>query len=210
MIKRIIFDVDNTLIMWKKEYNETYKYALDELGINYTDQDIDNLDKIVDTYDKNFDYFNKKDMINYINNNSIINLPDNFIDIWMKYLCNCYCEEDKKVIKVLDYLSNKYELVVLSNWFSYSQIERLKNLKIDNYFKELIFTEEVKNKPNKEAFIKACGNYNPSECVMIGDNLEVDIKGAIKAGLNAILYDKNNKYDYDNKIKDLEELEELL
>ena len=79
----------------------------------------------------------------------------------MKYLCNCYSEEDKSIIPTLEYLSKKYELVILSNWFSYSQIERLKKIGMDKYFKEMYFTDEVKNKPNKEAFIKACGPYKP-------------------------------------------------
>ena len=210
MVKRIIFDVDNTLIDWKNEYNDTYKYTLDELGINYTEEDILELDKIVDTYDKDNEYFDKQKMVDYINDKYKIKLPNNFVDVWMKYLCNCYCDDDKKVIPTLEYLSKKYELAVLSNWFSYSQIERLKNIGIYNYFNELVFTEEIKNKPNKEAFIKACGSHQPSECIMIGDNYNVDILGAINAGLDAILLDKNNKSDYKNKIKDISELEELL
>ena len=45
---------------------------------------------------------------------------------------------------------------------------------------------------------------------MIGDNYIVDIQGAISAGIKAILIDPKDKYDYDNKIKNINELEELL
>ena len=32
MIKRLIFDLDNTLIMWKDEYNDVVKFALEKIG----------------------------------------------------------------------------------------------------------------------------------------------------------------------------------
>ena len=149
-------------------------------------------------------------MVKLVCEKSNLNIPNTFVDVWMKYLSDCYDEDDKEALDTLKYLSNKYELVILSNWFSYSQIKRLEALDMTKYFKDMIFTDTVKNKPNKEAFIKAIGTNKPNECIMIGDNLEIDIMGAINAGLNAILYDPNNKIDYKNKIKDLKELEELL
>ena len=45
---------------------------------------------------------------------------------------------------------------------------------------------------------------------MVGDNYEIDIKGAENAGIKAILLDPKNKYEYKDKIKDINELEELL
>lgn len=210
MIKRLIFDVDNTLLMWRDRYDETYKYALDELNIKYNKKELDKLIDLVNHYEDYYDIFNKQYMVDLINNNTNIKVPNNFVDIWMKYLCNCYDKDDKKIEPLLKYLSNKYELVILSNWFSYSQNERLKNIGIDKYFKYKYYSDEFKNKPNKEAFIKAIGNYKPSECIMIGDNYKVDIEGAIKIGLKAILVDKDNKYNYKYKIKDINELEEIL
>ena len=37
------------------------------------------------------------------------------------------------------------------------------------------------------AYISACGNNKPEECVMIGDDLILDIQGAQNAGLHTIL-----------------------
>ena len=210
MLKRIIFDVDNTLIKWKSIYDKTYEYALDELGIKYTREELNKVIEASNTYENYYDYFDKKNMSKLVSKFSNLNIPNTFVDVWMKYLSNCYDEDDKKVLDTLKYLSNKYELAILSNWFSYSQIKRLESLGMDKYFKEMIFTDTVKNKPSKEAFIKAIGTHKPNECIMIGDNLEIDIMGALNAGLEAILYDPNNKINYKNKIKDLKELEELL
>ena len=210
MIKRIIFDQDNTLMIWKTEYDDTYKYALDELGVKYSKEELDKLIDTVNNYEKYYDVFDKKNMADLINDNCIIKVPSNFVDVWMKYLCNCYCEEDKSIIPTLEYLSKKYELVILSNWFSYSQIERLKKLGIDKYFTEMIFTDKVKNKPNKDTFIKACGSHKPEECIMVGDSMNIDINGAINAGLRGILLDPKGMYEYNDKIKSIKELEEIL
>ena len=38
MIKRVIFDIDNTLIPWKSEYDKEIEKVLDELNIQYTEQ----------------------------------------------------------------------------------------------------------------------------------------------------------------------------
>lgn len=210
MIKRIIFDQDNTLMMWKSEYDKTYEQALDELGIKYTKKELKKLIDAVNNYEKYYDIFDKQSMADLINEKCIIKVPSYFADVWMKYLCNCVSDEDKSIIPTLDYLSKKYELVVLSNWFGFSQIERLKKVGIDKYFIDMIFTDKVKNKPNKEAFIKACGPNKPEECIMIGDSMTIDVNGAINAGLKAILIDPKGMYEYKDKIKNINELEELL
>ena len=43
MIKRVIFDMDNTLMPWKKEYDNEIGIVLKELGIEYTEV----LDKLI-------------------------------------------------------------------------------------------------------------------------------------------------------------------
>ena len=40
--------------------------------------------------------------------------------------------------------------------------------------------------------MQAIGTYKPEQCMMIGDNFERDIEGALKAGLQAIYYNPNN------------------
>ena len=39
MIKRVIFDIDNTLMPWKKEYDNEIGIVLKELGIEYTEEE---------------------------------------------------------------------------------------------------------------------------------------------------------------------------
>ena len=210
MIKRIIFDVDNTLLPWRDEYINAYDKALNELNITHTIEDILTIDKAESEYESHYNIYDRKLMNEFMNSRSNINLPDNFVDTYIKYLSFCYKEEDKIIIPTLEYLSSKYELVVLSNWFRENQEKRLKALDMNKYFVDSYYTDEVLNKPNKEAFIKACGPYKVDECIMIGDNYKIDIEGAINAGLRAILIDPNDKYEYKDKIKNIKELEEIL
>lgn len=53
------------------------------------------------------------------------------------------------------------------------------------------------------AFIEACGNNKPNECVMIGDDLVLDIEGAQNAGLHTIFVNHGKI----NKPKDIVEVE---
>ena len=67
MIKKIIFDVDNTLIPWKKEYFEEIKEVLNELKIDYTENDFNQILKALGEYENEHYKFDRKLMIEYIN-----------------------------------------------------------------------------------------------------------------------------------------------
>ena len=196
MIKRLIFDVDNTLVAWTKEYAlYSEGKALDELGIKHDDELLLEIDRVNDDYEKYYDTYDKLGMAHFLNERLNLNLPDNFVDVWMKYLCDCYPEPSEELIDTLEYLSSKYDLVILSNFFEYSQEKRLENMGIDKYFSKRIYTEKIKNKPNKEAFMEAVKPYNIDECIMIGDNPINDIKGAQDIGMKTILINNETKVE---------------
>ena len=208
MLKRIIFDLDNTLIMWKPEYLGALKKAIKKYDVL---ESSDYINSLIDDYEEDYNKYNKEILLKYINQNINSQIDMNFIDDFL-YNIGFMSEPNKNVIDTLDYLSKKYELVVLTNWFRDPQINRLKNAKIYNYFKEVYGGEEV-IKPNKGAFIRACGDYNPDECLMIGDNYDVDIIGAFNAGLNVIYFNsdfkENNNLKFD-EICDFKELRDIL
>jgi putative hydrolase of the HAD superfamily len=93
-------------------------------------------------------------------------------------------------IECLDYLTNKgYSLHLITNGFEETQHSKLKHAGIASYFIEVI-TSECSNsiKPKKEifeyAFMKT--NAQPQESIMIGDSIEVDIQGAMNAGMDQV------------------------
>ena len=211
MIKKIVFDLDNTLINWKDEYwNFGIMKACNELKITYSKEMEKKISKVIDNYEKMQEYYDIQIMQNLINKELGVNYSTDFIKTILKYFEKCIPEQiDASITKTLEYLSNKYELVVLTNWFENQQTKRLKNSGILKYFKKVYGTEKITLKPNKEAFITAIGNCKPEECIMIGDNLKTDIDGAISAGMNAIFLNNKN-IELDKKYKAITKLDELM
>ena len=216
MIKRVIFDIDNTLIPWKKEYDEEIAKTLDELNIPYTQQDYENIRKALAEYE-NVNYrFEKKLMIGYINSYTGKDYPIEFINIVLEKWANCVPEKiEDSVRDTLEYLKNKYEMVILTDWFAEQQAKRLEKLDIRKYFQQIYSAEKTNRKPFKEAFTNAIGDNKPDECIMIGDSIERDIEGAIQAGIKAVHLNPNKMPDYEGKegyiiINNLEQLKEIL
>lgn len=93
-------------------------------------------------------------------------------------------------IEILDYLTDKkYKIHLITNGFENTQHSKLKNSGLSPYFKEVITSEGSDSlKPNKEIFefaFKKTGAL-PHESIMIGDTMEVDILGAINAGIDQV------------------------
>ncbi len=199
MIKRVIFDIDNTLIPWKKEYNIEINHSLEKLNIEYVDEDVKNISKAFDEYENEYYIFDKELMADFINKYTSKNYPKELIYTIIEKWENSVPDKiDKSIIELLEYLKSKYELVILTDWFKKEQSKRLEKTNILKYFSNVYCAEKTKRKPFKEAFMQAIGNYKPEECIMIGDDIERDIKGALNAGINAIWYNSNNE------IKDIE------
>lgn len=117
---------------------------------------------------------------------------------------------------ILNYLKNKgYQLHLITNGFEKTQWSKLNNSKMAHYFQNVI-TSELANasKPKKEIFDFAVNRAGCAMdcCIMIGDNLEADIKGAQNAGMDTI-FANHVKVECDAKptyiIHHLKELETI-
>lgn len=98
--------------------------------------------------------------------------------------------------EILQHLKEKgYVLHLITNGFEKTQWRKLDNSNLGQYFNEVI-TSETSNsvKPNKEIFeyaLKITG-AELKESIMIGDNLDADIKGAINAGMDSVFVNHIN------------------
>ena len=213
MIKRVIFDIDNTLIPWEKEYYKEIKKVLEELEIEYNENDYNKILEALSEYENKYYSFDRKLMIDFINEYTKKSYPDELIYKTTKYWANCVPEKiDENIIKLLEYLKDKYELVILTDWYEDQQSERLEKIGILKYFSKVFSAEKTKRKPFKEAFIRAIEENKPEECIMIGDNFERDIKGALNAGLKAVYYNPKGAEKSEDyyTISNLEELMNIL
>lgn len=99
-------------------------------------------------------------------------------------------------VEVLDYLKEKnYQLHLITNGFEAVQHLKLLNSGLTNYFTHVV-TSEASNslKPKKEIFEYALNKAGATvaHSIMLGDNLEADIQGAMNVGLDNIFVNHIN------------------
>jgi putative hydrolase of the HAD superfamily len=119
--------------------------------------------------------------------------------------------------EILKHLKEKeYKLHLITNGFEKTQWRKLDNSKLGSYFEEVITSERSNSvKPNKEIFEYALRitGAQVHESIMIGDNLDADIKGALNAGMHAIFVNHINSelkgIEPTYVIHHLKELEEI-
>jgi putative hydrolase of the HAD superfamily len=114
-------------------------------------------------------------------------------------------------IEILDYLEPKYELHIITNGFKEVQQGKLNNANINQYFKTVTNSEMVGvKKPNPKIFNHALtlAKANIENSIMIGDNLEADILGALDFGIDAICFNYH-KENLANGIKFVDNLLDL-
>lgn len=99
--------------------------------------------------------------------------------------------------EILGYLREKnYRLHLITNGFEKTQHSKLKHSGIAKYFEEVITSEGSNSlKPHKEIFDYALQKTNalPAESIMIGDSIDVDILGALNAGIDQVHVNHLNK-----------------
>jgi len=93
--------------------------------------------------------------------------------------------------EILEHLQSKYKLHIITNGFSEVQYKKLDNSGLSKYFDKIITSEDAGvKKPNPKIFKYALdlAEATPKESIMIGDNWEADVMGAINNGLDAIYF----------------------
>jgi putative hydrolase of the HAD superfamily len=93
-------------------------------------------------------------------------------------------------IEILTWLKERgYVLHLITNGFEKTQHSKLQHAGLTGYFTEVITSEGSNSlKPHKEIFDYAFRQAGaaPEESIMLGDSIEVDIQGAINAGIDQV------------------------
>ena len=206
MIKKVIFDMDNTLMDFPKHFEVEFKKVLDKFNVNVSSKDLYNA---VGAYEINGNnkYYSKEKLIEVVNKVLNLNLGLDFVDEFFNMYDKLITPIPNETIETLKYLKSKYKLYIITNWFTDSQKSRLKEAGILEYFDGIYGTDIIPMKPRKESFMSVIGDLKPEECIMIGDNLEVDIKVPYEMGMQVYHLNKfgTTKYPTIRKIEDLKE-----
>jgi putative hydrolase of the HAD superfamily len=118
-------------------------------------------------------------------------------------------------LEVLEYLRKKYSLHIITNGFEEVQHRKLASSRLEPYFEHVVTSENVGvKKPDPRIFQYAMekAEARPIESIMIGDNYEADIQGALNVGMRAIMCEFNGELPREDvtTVKTLLELKEHL
>jgi putative hydrolase of the HAD superfamily len=98
--------------------------------------------------------------------------------------------------EILTYLKDRYLLYIITNGFEEVQYSKIDNCNLTQYFKVIITSESAGvHKPDPVIFGYALNAASAlaHESLMIGDDLEVDIKGAKRAGIDQVYVNSGRK-----------------
>jgi putative hydrolase of the HAD superfamily len=104
--------------------------------------------------------------------------------------------------EILAYLKSKgYLLFIVTNGFKEVQFKKLETAKLTNYFDKVFISEEIKApKPDPKIFEYAIKSANApkQKSLMIGDDFEIDVKGALNYGIDAVFLTSDKLVDHQN------------
>ncbi len=198
----IFFDLDNTL--W--DFKTNSKNAMEETFFEYKLQSQTNFDLFFDVYSKHnhnlWDKYRKKE----VNKNELTKLrfQNTFEEIGimgikaekMNELYLAVMPKQKElfpdVLSTLNYLKNRnYRLNIITNGFKEVQYRKIDSSGLRPFFEKIFISEEVKShKPERKIFEYAIKSTNAKKVnsIMVGDDFDVDIMGAIQFGIDAVLF----------------------
>ncbi|MCF1190664.1 YjjG family noncanonical pyrimidine nucleotidase [Mangrovimonas sp. AS39] len=205
-ITDIFFDLDHTLwdfdrnsaLTFEKIFNlnkvsvdlEEFLFHYEPINLDYWKlYREDKVDKATLRYRRLSDSF---DRLDYKVSDDLINKLS--ID-YIAYL-GTFNHLFEETLDILDYLYPNYRLHIITNGFSEVQYNKIKNSKIDHYFKTITDSEKVgvkKPHPNIFEFALDLAEASKDSSIMIGDNLEADVLGALNFGLDAICFNIKNE-----------------
>ena len=236
LYKKLLFDLDNTLV----DDDENRKYAIKQILIekeeNTTEERIENFIKVDNQFWKDRAEGKIKDPYKFKNNKEKTEWVRS--QRFIKYFKNISFEQAKEINKryinylskniipingaqeILRYLYEKqYEIYIVTNGPIKVVDDKLNKINSKKYIKYAFTAEEAGHmKPHKEFFEKFFSKIDVNKAddmLIIGDELEKDILGGINNGIDSCWFNmkkiRNNtdlKPDYE--INSLMELKNIL
>ncbi|WP_341965805.1 YjjG family noncanonical pyrimidine nucleotidase [Flavobacterium psychrophilum] len=221
-IKHIFFDLDHTL--WDFDKNSELAFGL-ILSNYFPDIKIEDFVAIYapinqacwKLYQKDkithqeLRYKRLKDTFDVLNQKISDKQIDLISDEYIEFLPDFNHLFDN-AIEVLNFLSENYQLHIITNGFAQVQDKKLNNSNISHYFQTITNSELAgAKKPNPIIFEHALkvANAQKHESIMIGDCLDADVKGALDFGIEAIFFNPN-KIQVPQSINQIANLAELI
>ena len=205
-VQHIFFALDHTLWDFEKNSGATFKSIFEELNFEFSlEQFLDFYNPINHFYWKQYRenrisevelrYLRLKKTFEAMEVPSTAAIIDRVSELYIQQLSK-HTELFEGTVSVLEYLSSKYTLHIITNGFEHVQQRKLENSGIAQFFKIVLTAEKIGfKKPHPTIFISALKKAEvlPEHAMMIGDSLEADIQGALKLGMQAIHFNSHKE-----------------
>ena len=227
--KNLFFDLDDTLWAFSQNARETFE----EVYHKY------DFDRYFDSFEHYYALYQKRNTELWIEygdgkiskeelNHQRFFYPLQSVGIHDELLAKHYSNDFFTIIptksglmpyakEVLEYLSSKYNMYILSNGFRELQSCKMRSAGIDCYFKRVILSEDLgvlKPWPEIFHFALSATQSELKNSIMIGDSWDADIVGAHNVGMHQVYYNflgrTNMPFQPTYKISSLKELLHLL
>ena len=188
--KKYIFDLDYTLLIpdWSKEDD----YLKTKIPVEEQEEFFKQKQSILNEYELIYPKYDFKTLSAFFKSHGFT-VSEETISGWMIH--NGETIKDivvEGVIELFKYLKeNEKEIVILTSWFSGTQIPRLKRTGLYDYIDKIVAGEDAM-KPDLESFELAIGDTDKKDCLMIGDSIISDKVGAENAGIDYFIVDKEH------------------
>jgi len=205
--KHILFDFDNTL--W--DFDKNSKESLFQIFEKYKlDEKFESFETFFEIYESNNlalweDYrqgvIDKYALGLYRFSRTLASVKVKDNDFALKlnseYLANTTLKIEliPDTFEILYYLREKYDLHIITNGFYEVQFLKLRNSKLETFFKTLITSEEANAlKPSPKIFKYALDKLETTdnECILIGDGYDTDIIGAKNVNIDQIYFNRHS------------------
>ena len=188
--KKYIFDLDYTLLI--PDWSMEDEFLRKSIPLEEQEKFFDQKQSILNKYELEFPKYDFKTLSNFFKSHGF-SMSEETINSWMIH--NGETIKDQVVdgvVELFDYLkSNNKDIVILTSWFSGTQIPRLKRTGLYEYIDRIVAGEDAM-KPDLKSFELAIGDTNKEDCIMIGDSIKSDKTGADNAGIDCYIVDEEH------------------
>ena len=188
--KKYIFDLDYTLLIpdWSKEDD----FLKRNIPLEEEEEFFKQKQFILNKYELDFPKYDFKTLSDFFKSYGF-SVSEEVISGWMMHSGETIKDVVADgVIELFEYLkANNKDIVILTSWFSGTQIARLKRTGLYECVDKIVAGEDAM-KPDLESFELAIGDTNKEDCIMVGDSIKSDKVGAENAGIDCYIVNKEH------------------
>ncbi len=223
MKKLIIFDLDDTLVQLDLEVIDCHDDFLNLLNIDLKNKKEVMSEMVV--FFKNFNIHFKDKRVSLEETKELLFNMCPFIKRYQLSVDEVILSlfdatiggtiEIKGAREILEYLKRKeYEMCILTNWFEYVQVGKLRRTDLHKYFKKVLCVDNRYLKPNSKALNEVLNDNKREDCIIIGNKHDEDVLLGYNNDIDTIWLNKEGIRDTNIKatyvIGNLNELKQIL